>query len=227
MQVSFILAQVFQLAIILVKVSHFVLSVALKLLDDLNAQFLRAKFLIAKLLHTKLNSVLLDSVDLLDGSLVLLNLIYDFTVKNSPKFLKLGQNSQLLTILIERMDLVKHSVCAINVSFKKLLVHDLVVISLGILLLVCFIVLVLAILFGLLSQRLVDQDVVKVLKFFKSEDCLELVALLALVASQEVGIVLHVQYLHIVLWFQIFQILDGLLQVGYFILTEREHSQLS
>lgn len=185
------------------------LSVTFKLSNSLNTLLLRAQFLITQLLHAKLNGVLLDSVNLLDSSLVLLYFIDDFTVKSSPKFVKLWQNLQFLAILIQSKYLVKHSIGAVNVRLHKLLVLVLVIIAFLFLLVIGLLVLVFADVQCLLPERFINQDIVQVLQFLQSKDSLELVALLTLVARIGIGIVLHVQHLQVVLLLQVFQVLDG------------------
>lgn len=159
------------------------LSVTLKILNALNALLLGGQLLVTKLLHAIVNRVLLDSVDLLYRCLVFLNLVDYFTVEGCPELFEFWQDPQFLAVGVQSVNLIKHSVRAVDVSLDKLLVNVLFVVGLLLIWVIDFMVLLLAVLFGLLPERVVDQDVVKVFQLLKPEDSLELVpALVTLLA---------------------------------------------
>ena len=123
------------------------------------------------------------------------------------------------------MELIKHSVCAINMRLNKNRVCNRIFIVLLSILLIVGVLLILTILLSFLPKGIINQNVIEVFKLFQAINGLILVALITLIAREQEGIVSHVQNLHIIL--KVFQILNSGIKIGYFILAKWEYLQLS
>lgn len=121
--------------------------------------------------------------------------LIDVHLKVLPKLVILLECAQLLTIDILGMQLIKHLISAINMGLNELWINNLIFIFLFGVLLIVQILLVLAILLCLSDQRLINQNIVQVLKILQLINCLELVTLITLIASKLIRIVRHVQHL--------------------------------
>ena len=95
------------------------------------------------------------------------------------------------------MQLVQHSIGAIDMCLHEFWIDNLVIIVFLRVFLIVEILLIFAVLFGLSSQRLINQNVVQIFKIFQFVDSLELVSLVTLVTSEYVRIV-HIEYLQVV-----------------------------
>ena len=157
-------------------------------------------------------------MDCLDIFLIILKFLIDIQFQLLPELVEPGQYLQHLPVFILLMDFVQHSISALNMGFDKLWVC-LVIILILLTVLVDVQLLIFAYFVSFASEHIVDQDVVQVLKILQAIDDLILVPLLNLVASDDVGVLLHIEHLQAILHV-LAQVRHRVVQVLHFVLSE-------